>query len=406
MKQQVSNPSPTQKVLLVDDDRRILSALKRQLYRHFDLSTAESGADALALIQQNGPFAVIVTDMRMPEMNGVELLSRVCEVAPLSTRIMLTGNSDQETAVKAVNEGQVFRFHTKPCDTKELAQSIKQGIEAYREQCASQEEQHRLEQTLVNTENQVNELHIKAEAADRARMRFLATMNHELRTPLNHVIGFAEALKLDVSDELSPDKAAYLDHITDSGHALLETINRILTASRLTAKTRLDRQHIGACAIVDSVVRDAQAQASANDITVSVREPMERTTIFADRSLIQRAVEELVSNAVRFNRTGGEVVVTINGESGHDVLLIRVRDTGSGMSAEDIQKALQPFSQIDDDLNRQFEGVGLGLTLAQAVANAHGGQLLIESEPGRGTIASLRIPRAGTNGKSADISAA
>ena len=392
MKQEISNSSPTQKVLLVDDDRRILSALKRQLYRHFDLSTAESGADALALIQQNGPFAVIVTDMRMPEMNGVELLSRVCQVTPFSTRIMLTGNSDQETAVKAVNEGQVFRFHTKPCDTKELAQSIKLGIEAYREQCSSQEEQLRLEQTL--------------EAADRARSSFFATMNHELRTPLNHVIGFAEALKLDVSEELSSEKIAYLDHITDSGHALLETINRILTASQLTANARLDRESISLIEIVESAVTDALAQASACGVDLAVRVIDQQTSVSVDRSLLKRAVEELLSNAIRFNCTGGKVDVDVIEESGKQALLIRVRDTGSGMSADDIRKALQPFSQIDDGLDRQFDGVGLGLTLAQAVARAHGGDLEVESEPGQGTTASLRIPCAGADQASADNSAA
>ena len=123
----------SEKILFVDDEANVLSAVKRQLRRYFkEIDTALSGAEALDFIKRNGPYAVVVSDMRMPEMDGVQFLSRVKEIAPETVRMMLTGNADQETAIKAVNEGCIFRFLNKPCSPDLLKASLEAGIEQYR----------------------------------------------------------------------------------------------------------------------------------------------------------------------------------------------------------------------------------------------------------------------------------
>ena len=119
------------KVLLVDDDAMVLAGLKRQLRNHFDIDTALSGEDALNQVQQNGPYAVIVSDFSMPGMNGIEFLCRVKKTDPDSTRMMLTGSDDMTTAIQAVNEGSIFQFHPKPCPADTLGKAIQSGIDAY-----------------------------------------------------------------------------------------------------------------------------------------------------------------------------------------------------------------------------------------------------------------------------------
>ena len=138
----------TKKILCVDDDPNILQGYKRALRKDFDISIAEGGEPGLALIAQEGPFAVIVSDMRMPGMDGVQFLSRVKETAPNSVRVMLTGNSDQQTAMSAVNEGSIFRFLNKPCPPETLAQTLTAGLEQYRLLTA---EKQLLEETLNNS---------------------------------------------------------------------------------------------------------------------------------------------------------------------------------------------------------------------------------------------------------------
>ncbi len=120
------------RVLLVDDDTNLLSALRRQLRRTFDVETADGGRAALELIQDNEPFAVIVSDMQMPEMNGVEFLRHAQEESPDSIRLMLTGNADQQTASDAINAGRVFRFLNKPCTPDQLIAVVNEALEHYR----------------------------------------------------------------------------------------------------------------------------------------------------------------------------------------------------------------------------------------------------------------------------------
>ncbi len=120
------------KILLVDDEVNVLDAIQRQLRNRFDIKTAQSGDEALEILRTSGPFSIIVSDMRMPGMDGVQLLSRVKDMYPDMVRIMLTGNADQETAAEAVNAGQIFRFLNKPCSTATLATALALAARQYK----------------------------------------------------------------------------------------------------------------------------------------------------------------------------------------------------------------------------------------------------------------------------------
>ena len=143
------------RVLLVDDESNVLEAFSRVLRGRFLVGTAESGAQALVMLEHQGPFAVIVSDMRMPGMDGVQLLSEVWERYPDTVRIMLTGNADQQTAADAVNQGAIFRFLTKPCDHELLAKTIHQAIRQHELITA---EKNLLENTLKGTLRMLVEL--------------------------------------------------------------------------------------------------------------------------------------------------------------------------------------------------------------------------------------------------------
>ena len=121
----------TEKILFVDDDPNILAAYKRALRKEFNLESALGGEEGLKAVSANGPYAVIVADMRMPRMDGIQFLSKVKECSPDSVRMMLTGNADLQTAVDAVNEGNIFRFLTKPCPPKIFANALRAGIRQY-----------------------------------------------------------------------------------------------------------------------------------------------------------------------------------------------------------------------------------------------------------------------------------
>ena len=134
-----------EKILLVDDDSNVLDGYRRSLNKEFQMETAESGAQALAMATDNGPYAVVISDMRMPGMDGIQLLSHIKAVAPDTIRVMLTGNADMDTAINAINEGSIFRFLNKPCSREIMARTITAALVQYRLVTA---EKQLLEQTL------------------------------------------------------------------------------------------------------------------------------------------------------------------------------------------------------------------------------------------------------------------
>lgn len=144
-----------EKILIVDDDPALRAAYRHRLKEKFDVEFAPDGKQGLVLIEKNGPFAVIVSDMRMPKMNGIQFLSQVKDITPDSYRIMLTGYADLKTAVDAVNEGKIFQFLTKPCPVETLYQSLDTGIKMYKHIVAERE---LLEKTLSGSVNVLTEI--------------------------------------------------------------------------------------------------------------------------------------------------------------------------------------------------------------------------------------------------------
>lgn len=135
----------SEKILLVDDDSNVLDGYRRSLSREFQMETAQGGEEALKLAHENGPYAVVISDMRMPEMDGIQLLTSIKAQWPDTIRVMLTGNADIETAINAINEGSIFRFLNKPCSKEVMAKTLTAALVQYRLVTA---EKQLLEQTL------------------------------------------------------------------------------------------------------------------------------------------------------------------------------------------------------------------------------------------------------------------
>jgi response regulator RpfG family c-di-GMP phosphodiesterase len=183
-------------VLFVDDEPNVLNAIRRTLRNDFDVHTAESGREALRILEESDPFGVVVSDCRMPEMDGIEFLKRASKVSPLAVRVMLTGNMDQETAVKAVNMGDVFKFLNKPCQGDELKSVVAQAVRQHELVTAEKE---LLEQTLKGSIKVLAELLgiVKPEAFGRTdRLR------RKVRDVASHVPGI-KAWELDAATLLS-----------------------------------------------------------------------------------------------------------------------------------------------------------------------------------------------------------
>ena len=233
----------------------------------------------------------------------------------------------------------------------------------------------------------------EAQAADRAKSEFLAAMSHELRTPLNAVIGFSEIIKDETFGPIGSTKyREYADDINSSGQHLLALINDILDLSKVeSGSEELHEDKIEIPELIHSVLKLVRHRAEKGGVKLELELADPLPALRADERKLKQILVNLLTNAIKFTDAGGEVTLKAwsQMDSGY---VFQIIDTGIGLAPEDILKAFSRFGQIDADLNRRYEGTGLGLPLTKALVELHGGSLDLQSQVDVGTTATVRFP--------------
>jgi response regulator RpfG family c-di-GMP phosphodiesterase len=297
------------KILFVDDDPNILAGFQRTLRKQFAFDTALSGAEALELMQCSGPYAVIVADMRMPGMEGIELLERVREVAPDTVRLMLTGNADQQTAVDAVNRGQVFRFLNKPCGPETLVPALENSLKHYD---LARIERELLEGTLAGSVKVLTDVlgMVAPEALGRGQ-RLRAMMRRFARiagagpeweleiAALLSSLGYASVppavlRKLAALSDLGEGERAILRRVPQVGHDLLSGIPRLHEVARIVL---YQNQHFDGTGFPADGTAGELIPVGARLLKISV----DRMALEADGVVKKRALAEMESRAGHYD---------------------------------------------------------------------------------------------------------
>ena len=231
-----------------------------------------------------------------------------------------------------------------------------------------------------------------AENANQMKSMFLATMSHELRTPLNAVIGFSQMLETETFGPLGDAHyREYVGLIEKAGQHLLSLINDILDMSKIEAgKADLHREMVDCNAVVEECVRFMSDRARVHDIALTKDLPAGSVSVSADGRALKQILLNLLSNAIKFTPAGGCVIVRVRETDGE--IVFAVVDNGVGIPADQISRLGNPFVQLRGSVGAAQEGTGLGLALARALTQLHGGEFTIESGEGRGTTVTVAIP--------------
>jgi signal transduction histidine kinase len=246
------------------------------------------------------------------------------------------------------------------------------------------------ERALASLAKELSEAKVAAEVASRSKSDFLANMSHELRTPLNAIIGFSESMASATFGPLSVRYREYAKDVHGAARHLLEIINEILDLSKIEAgRFELYDERLAVQELFDGCSRIIIERAEAAGLTVEFRATS--LELWADELRIKQALLNVVANAIKFTPAGGRITVAADlmplGET-----RISVEDTGIGIAAEDIAAVLEPFGQVASAQTRFNQGTGLGLPLVYRLMELHGGRMLLDSEPGRGTTVTLVFP--------------
>jgi signal transduction histidine kinase len=363
-------------VLVVDDEESVATTIQAilQLDGH-EVVAVTSGAEAMRILRQR-QFDVVLTDLRLTDVDGIEVLREVQRTAPESAAIMLTGYASLESAIAALRSG-AYDYLMKPSDVEELRATVNRAIE-----------RRVLRRRLIELEE-----------VDRLKTQFLSMASHELRTPLTAVSGFIQVARRrltrasdrrDAVDwkEEATRAAETLELAQRQSRRLARLVDELLDVSRLQlGRVEMRRTEIDLVTSLSEVVERLRLLHTTRAFEFT--DHAKAAPVLADRDRIDQVFENLLNNAVKYSPEGGTVAVTI-GRADAEVH-VSVTDRGIGISPEELDQVFNLFYRSPDPRAGHVGGLGLGLYISREIVTRHGGKLWAESS-GQGSTFHVTLP--------------
>ncbi|MBX9765945.1 MAG: hybrid sensor histidine kinase/response regulator [Bdellovibrionales bacterium] len=352
-----------QTLLVVDDEIDNGDALERLFRKKYSVLKSTSGAEALQILADHPEISVIISDQRMPQMSGVEFLEKSLLLKPEAVRILLTGYTDLESVIAAVNAGQIYRYVTKPWDPQDLSLTVDRAFERYQLQTE-------LKQKNISLQKALEEL----KTLDRAKSHFMVLIGHELKTPLTTLISFAELLK---ESGLNADQGRYLDRVMKGANRLKEIVFDVLELMSAEAGILpVNLTQVKLQDVAEFVSKEFQTLATSRQITFAI--DCAGVSVTSDPDLLKKVFRRIVHNAIKFGDENSTVNIQARPEGPRGTLIL-FQNRGPALPEDVIQKILKPF-QLNENIMNHSQGLGLGLSLCQALLGRLNSQLQIESE--------------------------
>ena len=379
-------------ILVVDDEPDVVRSVQDLLrldYKVRGATSAKQGEEVL----ESDEIHVVMTDQRMPGITGVEFLSHVRGEHPDAIRLLFTGYADIHAVIDAINQGNVYRYITKPWDPDELQTIIREACERY----DLLVERKKMLAELQEKNNELQRVNAELREAGRIKSAFIQVASHELRTPLAILTGLSKLALLapDVPQQLHK-LTERIDQSTQRLTRLIDQIVTMLSAQRF--QHVLDRAPTELARVTRDAADDVRPFVELRRQTIQVDVPQTLGQMNIDEAKIRDCLNHLLLNAIKFTADGGQI--TLSARRLDDGLAqIQVSDTGCGVEPHCLPRIFEPFFtgfDVSHHSSGQFEhgrkGLGLGLSVVKSFIEMHGGRIEAKSEVGRGSTFTIALP--------------
>lgn len=387
-----------QAIICVDDEDIILEALKDQLGPFFEnnylIETSTTAEEALEIYQElkdNGyDIPVVISDYLMPGMRGDEFLIKIHDKNPHTLKILLTGHANIEGITNAINKANLYRYIPKPWDRDDLILTVREAVRSFLQEEEIMQKNIELKAINENLEKLVAERTSELEQANATKDKFFSIIAHDMKDNFGGLLGYAEVLSNEFSRFNDEERKTMADVILDVSNQLYKLLQNLLEWAKIqTGNMSFNPSIFPLAAFMHDEFTLLSEYAGQKQQKLTFK-PTQEIMVNADESMLSSVLRNIVINAVKFTPNNG--TITVNIEKLDDKAYIRVKDSGVGISAENLNRLFKVNESIKTYGTNQEPGTGLGLILCKEFLQRNGGDINLTSTVGEGTEVSFYVP--------------
>jgi len=381
------NIDPEKNLLVIDDESSILSSLRRQFRRNYQVHIANSAQEGLEVMKEHS-IQVIISDQRMPGLNGSAFFDQVKHDYPDATRLLLTGYADIQAVIEAINDGNIFRYITKPWDPTELDTIVREAFGRHNLIVRNKELVNQLQEANRDLEKRVKLRTVELTALNKEKDHMIGIVAHDLRGPLGIIKMCHDVICENLTDTATQKE--FLGLINELTEKALRLIDDLLDVSAIeTGQLVLENKVVPLKEFLDKVIRLNRRSAEKKGIQLELQYEDPDSWTF-DRQRIEQVLDNLLGNAFKYSHKDTTVRLVVELDEGR--LYFKIFDQGQGIREEDMDKLFTAFQKTSTLPTGSEQSNGLGLSICKRIVELHGGIIQAQSVYGEGSCFSFWLP--------------